>query len=103
MLGEVSIPERALLDGLVFEGAIRAVLLVENLGAWRAGLAGSVVAGGVTGGYSALGTGLTGAAAVANAVHTGALAALSGTAVTGAVAQIESGTGGGVDEDDDDS
>ena len=35
MLGEVSIPERALLDGLVFEGTIRAVLLVENLGAWR--------------------------------------------------------------------
>ncbi len=34
-LGEVSIPERALLDGLAFEGAIRAVLLVENLGAWR--------------------------------------------------------------------
>ena len=35
MLGEVSIPERAFLDGLVFEGTIRAVLLVENLGAWR--------------------------------------------------------------------
>ncbi len=35
VLGEVSIPERALLDGLAFEGAIRAVLLVENLGAWR--------------------------------------------------------------------
>ena len=35
MLGEVSIPERALLDGLAFEGTIRAVLLVENLGAWR--------------------------------------------------------------------
>ena len=35
VLGEVSIPERALLDGLVFEGAIRAVLLVENLAAWR--------------------------------------------------------------------
>ena len=35
LLGEVSIPERALLDGLVFEGTIRAVLLVENLGAWR--------------------------------------------------------------------
>lgn len=35
VLGEVSLPERALLDGLVFEGAIRAVLLVENLGAWR--------------------------------------------------------------------
>jgi hypothetical protein len=34
-LGEVSIPERALLDGLAFEGAIRAILLVENLGAWR--------------------------------------------------------------------
>ena len=35
VLGEVSIPERAFLDGLAFEGAIRAVLLVENLGAWR--------------------------------------------------------------------
>lgn len=35
VLGEVAIPERALLDGLVFEGAIRAVLLIENLGAWR--------------------------------------------------------------------
>jgi hypothetical protein len=35
VLGEVSIPERALLDGLAFEGDIRAVLLVENLGAWR--------------------------------------------------------------------
>jgi hypothetical protein len=35
VLGEISIPERALLDGLVFEGVIRAVLLVENLGAWR--------------------------------------------------------------------
>jgi hypothetical protein len=35
VLGEVSIPERALLDGLAFEGDILAVLLVENLGAWR--------------------------------------------------------------------
>ncbi|HSJ97157.1 MAG TPA: Wadjet anti-phage system protein JetD domain-containing protein [Myxococcota bacterium] len=35
VLGEVSIPERAFLDGLVLEGAPRAVLLVENLGAWR--------------------------------------------------------------------
>lgn len=35
VLGEVSIPERAFLDGLTFEGAIRAALLVENLGAWR--------------------------------------------------------------------
>ena len=35
VLGEASIPERAFLDGLAFEGAIRAVLLVENLGAWR--------------------------------------------------------------------
>ena len=35
VLGEVAIPERAFLDDLVFEGAIRAVLLVENLGAWR--------------------------------------------------------------------
>ena len=35
VLGEVSIPERALLDGLAFQGGIRAMLLVENLGAWR--------------------------------------------------------------------
>jgi hypothetical protein len=35
VLGEVSIPERAFLDELFFEGTIRAVLLVENLGAWR--------------------------------------------------------------------
>ena len=35
VLGEVSLPERAFLDGLVLEGEIRAVLLVENLGAWR--------------------------------------------------------------------
>ena len=35
VLGEVSIPERALLDGLALEGTVRAVLLVENLGAWR--------------------------------------------------------------------
>ncbi|MDQ0126665.1 hypothetical protein J2W17_005652 [Pseudomonas lini] len=35
ILGEVPIPERALLDGLVLQGEIRAVLLVENLGAWR--------------------------------------------------------------------
>lgn len=35
VLGEVSLPERALRDGLAFEGALRAVLLVENLGAWR--------------------------------------------------------------------
>lgn len=35
VLGEVSIPERAFLDGLILEGAIRATLLVENLGAWR--------------------------------------------------------------------
>lgn len=32
VLGEVSLPERALQDGLVFDGAMRAVLLVENLG-----------------------------------------------------------------------
>jgi hypothetical protein len=31
----VSRPERALLDGLAFEGTVRAILLVENLGAWR--------------------------------------------------------------------
>lgn len=35
VLGEVSIPERAFKDGLTLAGTIRAVLLVENLGAWR--------------------------------------------------------------------
>ena len=35
VLGECSIPERALHDDLKLEGAIRAVLLVENPGAWR--------------------------------------------------------------------
>jgi len=35
VLGEVAIPERAFLDGLQLEGDLRAVLLVENLGAWR--------------------------------------------------------------------
>jgi hypothetical protein len=35
VLGEVAIPERALREGLTLEGTIRAVLLVENLGAWR--------------------------------------------------------------------
>ena len=35
VLGEVSIPERAFLDGLTFKGEIRAALLVENLGPWR--------------------------------------------------------------------
>ncbi len=35
VLGEVSIPERALLGGLTFEGNVRAILLIENLGAWR--------------------------------------------------------------------
>jgi len=35
VLGEVGLPERAFRDQLVFEGEIRAVLLVENLGAWR--------------------------------------------------------------------
>jgi hypothetical protein len=35
VLGEISIPERAFLDGLIFDGTIRAALLVENLGAWR--------------------------------------------------------------------
>jgi hypothetical protein len=34
-LSEVSIPERALKDGLALEGWIRAALFVENLGAWR--------------------------------------------------------------------
>lgn len=35
VLGEVAIPERAFLKGLRIEGEVRAVLLVENLGAWR--------------------------------------------------------------------
>lgn len=35
VLGEVAIPERAFLEDLRFEGRIRGVLLVENLGAWR--------------------------------------------------------------------
>jgi hypothetical protein len=35
VLGEVAIPERAFLEGVELEGAFRAVLLVENLGAWR--------------------------------------------------------------------
>jgi hypothetical protein len=34
VLGEVAVPERAFRDGLELEGALRAVLLVENLGAW---------------------------------------------------------------------
>jgi hypothetical protein len=34
VLGEVSLPERALKDGLAFDGPLRAVLLVENLGAF---------------------------------------------------------------------
>jgi hypothetical protein len=34
VLGEVSLPERALRDGLTLEGPIRAALLVENLGAF---------------------------------------------------------------------
>jgi len=35
VLGEVAIPERAFLDGLQLDGALRGVVLVENLGAWR--------------------------------------------------------------------
>lgn len=35
VLGEIAIPERAFLEDLVLEGSMRAVLLVENLGAWR--------------------------------------------------------------------
>lgn len=35
VLGEIAIPERAFLDGLVLEGDVRALLLIENLGAWR--------------------------------------------------------------------
>ena len=34
-LGEAPVPERAFLDGLTLEGPLRAVLLVENPGAWR--------------------------------------------------------------------
>lgn len=35
VFGEVAIPERAFNEGLSLEGTIGAVLLVENLGAWR--------------------------------------------------------------------
>lgn len=35
VLGEVAVPERAFFEELVLEGAFRAVLFVENLGAWR--------------------------------------------------------------------
>ncbi len=35
VLGEIAIAERAFLDGLELVGNLRAVLLVENLGAWR--------------------------------------------------------------------
>jgi hypothetical protein len=35
LLGEVSIAERAFLDGMTIAGDVRALLLVENLGAWR--------------------------------------------------------------------
>lgn len=35
VLGEAAIPERAFREGLALEGPLRAVLLVENLGAWR--------------------------------------------------------------------
>lgn len=35
VLGEVAIPERAFLDGLRLVGDLRAIVLVENLGAWR--------------------------------------------------------------------
>lgn len=35
VLGEVAIPERAFRDGLALDGSLQAVLLVENLGAWR--------------------------------------------------------------------
>jgi hypothetical protein len=34
VLGEISLPERALRDGLEIEGPLRAVLLIENLGAF---------------------------------------------------------------------
>lgn len=35
VFGEIGLPDRALRDGLALEGAVRAVLTVENLGAWR--------------------------------------------------------------------
>ncbi len=35
VLNEVAVTDRALRDGLVLEGGVDAVLLVENLGAWR--------------------------------------------------------------------
>lgn len=35
ILGEAPLTERAFLDGLRIEGDVRALLLVENLGAWR--------------------------------------------------------------------
>lgn len=35
LLGELALPERAFLDGVALEGPIRALLTVENLGAWR--------------------------------------------------------------------
>lgn len=35
ILGEVTLPERAFRDGLELKGSWRALLLVENLGAWR--------------------------------------------------------------------
>ena len=35
LLGEVALPERALADGLALEGPMRALVTVENLGAWR--------------------------------------------------------------------
>ena len=60
-----------------------------------AGFASSVVMGGVTSGYSALGQGLKGAAAVANNVHSAAIGTLAGGATHGAVSGV-SGGGGGV-------
>jgi hypothetical protein len=35
LLGEVAVPERALADGVVLDGPTRALVTVENLGAWR--------------------------------------------------------------------
>jgi hypothetical protein len=35
VLGEVAVPERAFREALTFEGAVRALLFVENRGAWR--------------------------------------------------------------------
>ena len=50
-----------------------------------AGLAGSIVGGAVTSGFSAFGQGLRGVASVANTAHSAGLGTLSGAATAGAV------------------